>query len=199
MEILLTRHPPIENPFNICYGQFEMPLSNPLDSFITDFLEINKKDQPDFTFSSPSSRCIIPLEESGIIDFQPIDHLKELSFGEWEGKAWNEISMEQLEPWMYNYFFNSPPGGESYQELIIRVQDFLGQYLGLPSIDLTLSISDKKYWIISHAGPIRAILSLIFGISPYEIMNWKIPFGKTWRIKIFSKASPVLFPPPVNP
>ena len=65
-----------------------------------------------------------PLAEAHGLTVQPLDELKEVCFGEWEGLSYDEIKAkwsDQLE-----LFFKQPaqcrmPGGESFDDVALRV------------------------------------------------------------------------------
>src|SRR5207249_365456 len=54
--------------------------------------------------------------------------LREIYFGDWEGRSWNEI--EAADPavassWLKGYPHNTPPGGETFHDFEQRVRDEL--------------------------------------------------------------------------
>lgn len=86
-----------------------------------------------------------PLAEAHGLTVQPLDELKEVCFGEWEGLSYDEIKekwSDQLE-----LFFKQPaqcrmPGGESFDDVALRVRSVCE--------DLFKNNSDKNIAIASH-------------------------------------------------
>jgi alpha-ribazole phosphatase len=80
------------------------------------------------------------------------DRLKELNFGEWENRTWDEISeMEAGKKWFTDYLNETCPGGESYHDMLHRVKNFIAD---LPQ-------SSGNILVITHAGIIRAFQVLL--------------------------------------
>lgn len=93
--------------------------------------------------------------------------LRELNFGDWTGiSIWE---MEEKDPelfrrWQEDPWNISPPGGETFRELTERVMNILEE--------ITRRHRDEDVLIVSHAGPIKA---MIFGlISATGRAYWNI-------------------------
>ncbi len=69
-----------------------------------------------------------------IVGYDPIEiatdaRLKEISFGDWELRFWEDIEREEpaaVAAWRADRFNNRPGGGENYPDLIARLRDWLG-------------------------------------------------------------------------
>jgi alpha-ribazole phosphatase len=151
---------------DICYGQLDIDLSDrfPEESKeVLDKLPVSVEDS--VVYSSPLSRCRKLASEltTGNIYFD--DRLKELDFGEWEGKKWDDIDSERLQEWMTDFVNVSCPGGESYLELTERVLDWW---------DELLERRDEYVIVITHAGVMRCLLAHVL----------EMPFSKSFRIVI---------------
>lgn len=83
--------------------------------------------------------------------------LLEYHFGNWEGKAWDEIPAKELTPWMDDFVNQRPRGGETYQELKERVVSFVEEVRHFPVNDLPLVV-------VTHAGVLRSVLSYLLSI-----------------------------------
>ena len=83
------------------------------------------------------------------------DRLKELTFGEWEGLTWREVEKidaacvraRKADKWGF-----TPPGGESYATLALRVGSWLDE-------------RDGDCFVAAHGGVARALLVLIAGVA----------------------------------
>lgn len=100
-------------------------------------------------------------------DYRVIDDLRELTFGHWEGLTWKEVRREhpagararEADKWRF-----TPPGGESYETLAIRVGRVMD---GI----------DRPSVMVAHGGVARALLRLS-GMSPAKACVADIWQGK---------------------
>jgi len=172
MNLYLVRHTRVNVPAGICYGETDVDVR---DSFQEDAGEvISKLDGIHFThcFSSPLTRCRILantiIKNSLIIRYD--DRLKELNFGQWEGKQWSELCQTPQGRLWYNDYINTVcPGGESYADLLERIRSFLDDLKKLPG--------NSEVLIVSHGGPIRSILVCLENIDPTKIFDVSINHG----------------------
>ncbi|MBY0425842.1 MAG: alpha-ribazole phosphatase family protein [Cytophagales bacterium] len=172
MEVYLIRHtvPSIEK--GIVYGQLDIDVAN---SFMDEAALIQQKlpSDFDFVFSSPSLRCV-KLANLLFSDFQMDTRLQEINFGQWEGRKWDDIPLEELNPWMADYENVAPPGGENAIQLRARIQEFKS-FLEEQSL--------QKVALVSHAGVIRVFKSIIEGKNIKETFNEKIEYGSISVLK----------------
>ncbi|MDO5977679.1 alpha-ribazole phosphatase [Flavivirga spongiicola] len=174
MEIYIIRHttPNIEK--GVCYGQTDLNL---VDTYLEEFKTIKQQipNSKKCTIkSSPLKRCALLANHLG----SPVlfdDRLKELDFGDWEMKPWNDISEEILNPWMEDFVYTRVPNGESYIDLASRINSFFE--------DIIKSHDKQPLIIVSHAGPIRAFLSSVLNISLEKSFRIKIQYGDVFHLK----------------
>ncbi len=108
--------------------------------------------QPSLMLTSPLERCAQPaghLAHALKCELSYRAALRELSFGEWEGRTWSEIHRldgARLSHWSEDVVHRSPPGGESAEELESRVHGCLR----------TIHTSGDIV-LVAHAGVIRAL------------------------------------------
>lgn len=167
MEILLVRHttPNIEK--GICYGHADIDVQT---SFSKELELIKEQIQPkktDLVFSSPLLRCkklAESLYETVIYD----DRLKEINFGDWELKKWNEIEEKALNLWMSNFVTAAPTNGEAFADLYLRVSNFI-KNLPKPS---------KRIVIITHAGVMRSFFCYKNNIALEKAFELKLSYGE---------------------
>ncbi len=172
MEIYLVRHttPNIEK--GICYGQSDIGIT---DSFQSEVKEIHQQipiEQISTVYSSPLQRCKL-LAKTFNKDIIFDNRLKELNFGDWELQTWDSIHSKALDPWMNDFVNIQVPNGESYILLQQRILDFY------TSLDHS---SEEKIIIVTHAGPIRALLSHIRQIDLKDSFDIKIGYGEVITI-----------------
>ena len=70
----------------------------------------------------------VPLKPTFEEEAEREDRIKEVNFGEWEMKSWNELSSDpRSEAWFKDWVNNPTPNGESLQDQYDRVSDFLNE------------------------------------------------------------------------
>jgi alpha-ribazole phosphatase len=182
MFLTLVRHTRVDVPNGFIYGQTDVPLA---DSFEHEASEVVQKlDVTTFEaiYSSPLTRCRL-LAERFQQNIQYDSRLMEMDFGVWEGKLWDNIeNTSEATEWFKNYLEVACPGGESYIDLINRTTSFLNE---LQAQEI------QNCCLVTHGGPIRAILSVVEGKSPEEMFNQKISYGEVIQIEIKNRINTV--------
>lgn len=98
--------------------------------------------------------------------------LKERSFGKWEGMTFSEIQKEfpdEFDAWVKNPMKNSPPGGESTEDVIVRVMPVFNE--------IVRNHENRHVAIVSHGGVNRVILCTILGIPLEHIFRVEQEFA----------------------
>ncbi|BDS11190.1 alpha-ribazole phosphatase [Aureispira anguillae] len=172
MQIYVSRHTKVNIQTGICYGQTEIQL---LDSFQMEADLLQKKIPLDLdaVITSPLSRCHLLAKR---FCHQPLieDALLEMNFGDWELQAWDRIDPEQLQTWMDDFVHNSPPNGESMQQLYERVANFM---------DRLRATSYQKVLLVTHAGVIRCIWAYLLAIPLKNTFKITVDYN---RVLVFN-------------
>lgn len=137
---------------------------------------VPEKPQWQHIVSSPLKRCLEfgqELADDLQITINVEDNLKEIGFGEWEGKTPDDILAEDSEA--LNHFYqdpvhNRPKGAEPLDTFSERVWNaylsIIGQHQG------------KHILIVAHAGVARAITANILKMSLNDVYSrLKIEYG----------------------
>ena len=175
MELYVIRHTEVHNPDNLCYGNFDIPLLKDYE-LKSDLLFYNLPNNIDQIFSSPSKRCTDLLDYQNV-DFITKNELRELDFGDWEGKKWDEINQNDLNFWMEDYVNRQPKNGEKMIDLYNR------------SIKFTYDVfylNHKKILFVTHSGVIRALLSEALDINLRNIFDIPIKFNEIYKFNFNS-------------
>jgi alpha-ribazole phosphatase len=185
MNLILIRHTRIHNPNNLCYGRYEIDLSNSFPRELEE-LQINLTNLlEDSTFhpktvksiySSPSKRCTLLAEKLRkflIIDTPIIidDRLMEYNFGDWEGVSWNEIDESESSNWMKDFVNIPAPNGEVMTGFAERVNQFLSDIKDFESNKDDLNI------IITHGGWIRLAKAKMQNIALDKVFDIEVDYG----------------------
>lgn len=115
--------------------------------------------------------------DTPIIEMQ---ELRELGFGNWEGKTLSDIKNEESElfdTYLNNPLLYKPSSGETITELLKRVE------LAIKEIEKT---GGRNVLIVSHGVTIRAIISILknLGIDEYK----EIPVYPGASLSVFEKG-----------
>ena len=175
MEIYLIRHTTPDINKSICYGQSDILLANTFLEEASIIQEKFKHISFDAVFSSPLYRCV-ELAKLLKPNFYLDNRLKELDFGDWELKKWDDIPLSESRYWMNDFVNEAPPNGESYVALQQRVLDFYNELVDKPF---------GRVVIITHAGVIRALLSYLRGIALVNSFDLiKVGYGEVFKCVI---------------
>ncbi len=146
---------------------------------------IDKMDEYDYrgierVYSSTLKRCV---ETAEILydgcDIIGMDDLRELDFGEFEGKSVEElINREDYKEWLKGGLDNSPPGGESLQEMIARIYSALDRI-----IRNMMNEGIYTAAIVTHSGIISNMLSC-FGLPKYKPNEITCKVGEGFELLI---------------
>lgn len=170
MPLYLVRHTQVAVMPGTCYGQLDVPLAS---SFAEEACTVRRRlehlcaDALPPIWTSPSLRCAL-LAQSLSPDFQSDIRLKELNFGDWEGKSWDEIDSPEARYWGDHWQSAAPPNGESLPQLLQRLSDFINQ----------LNCADAI--VITHAGPIRALHHQLLNEPLEQAFARPIGFGEVF-------------------
>jgi alpha-ribazole phosphatase len=170
----LIRHTPPDVKKGVCYGQSDLDLRGNTDFYF----ETVRKNLPKSSlpiFSSPLRRCSDLGEFLNQKNLTLDPRLKEIDFGDWELKEWDSIPKEEISPWYADYLNISPPKGESFNQLLDRVEQFYE--------DTLLNLKESSI-IISHHGPLRIMLGLNRGMELKDIFDLKLSFGEVVELEL---------------
>ncbi|WP_205743183.1 histidine phosphatase family protein [Halioglobus maricola] len=165
-KLTLLRHAHAQRPEGRCIGQWEHPLSN------RGFDEIRALAQG---WAGPLPRHIISSDIGRARETantlarllgatEPLldERLREISMGDWEGRAWDEIyarEAEEVDAWGDNWVSCGPPGGESAEQVALRMQ-------------AVVSDSAPGTLLISHRGALGILLCSRAGRPLTHALNY---------------------------
>jgi len=179
MKLYLVRHTKVNLLSGVCYGQSDVGLADTFEDEKNTIIHKLQSLEFDRIYSSPLKRCVLLAESISNNQFEVRydKRLMELNFGDWEYKIWDEIEKTDYAKKWFEDFTGIPcPGGESYQDLINRVKDFLD--------DLKKDKTTNSPLIICHSGTIRAFYSIINQLEPKESFKLQLDFGQILAIEM---------------
>ena len=101
------------------------------------------------------------------------DRLRELDFGDWEGRPWSDIPKIQTTVWAKDVWNQSAPGGESYSGMHARVS---------AAWESLLLIADETLVVVGHAGPLRALLTIALELPAESFIRFHLDYGGIARL-----------------
>ncbi|QDD91858.1 histidine phosphatase family protein [Pseudomonas oryzihabitans] len=133
--------------------------------------------QPAFTLilSSPQQRCArfaewLAAEQGAELALEP--DLRELDFGDWEGRSAADLMQDQAEAlglfWADPYAY-TPPGGEPVVRFAERVQAAVARWRP--------RLQGQRSLIVTHGGVIRLLLARQRGLAPKDLLQVEAPYA----------------------
>lgn len=184
--LTLIRHTKPDIAQGICYGQLDIDVAH---SFAVEAATVSGwLSPPDLIITSPllrTQRLAEYLATEHRCELRSHASLMEMRFGDWEGRAWNDIARGEIDAWSADVLHYVPPNGESAQQLVQRVQSMLQDLAQLPQQHIA---------IVAHGGSIRAVLAQLADISLSQTLDWQIDYGAVIGMARLIKSSPT--PPP---
>lgn len=161
MRLYLVRHPRPAVAEGICYGRTDLDLAEDAAAVAAVLRPQLPAGLP--LFSSPLRRCrqlAAALHPAPVLD----PRLLEMDFGAWEMRPWKALDRAALDAWAAQPLDFAPPGGESPAQLLQRAREFLA---GLESDAI----------VVTHAGVIKALSGLLYGLPPAEWIGLSFDYG----------------------
>ncbi len=178
--LLLIRHAePDEDARGRCYGRLDVGLSPAGLASAERLAESLRAVELDAVYVSPRLRAVqtaSALGASRTVD----DRLRELDFGQFEGRTYDEIEREHPEffrSWMETPTLIRFPGGESYAELRERVAAAVGY--------IVEANTDKTVALVTHGGVIRAALAVALGLPDDRAFALALGYARLSIVDMF--------------
>lgn len=189
MKLLLTRHG--QTDWNIArryQGQTDIPLNE------TGLLQAELLAQRLAThtihaiYSSDLSRAMNTAKAIASAQEQtPVLHSdtrwRELSFGNWEGMTYQEMSAhspELFEAWMKDSLTISTPNGETHRQLADRVQSAFDE--------IKAKHNDETILVVGHSGSIQTLLALTLGVDLSRYWQFRVSQTSLSELTIYEDA-----------
>lgn len=126
----------------------------------------------DQVVSSPLRRCSEFAEafcQRHELKFRVEPDLREIGFGDWEGKTQQQLLKENERAFRAFYqdpVMNTPAGAESILDFRQRIAEVVDR--------LEQDFADKRVLIVSHAGVMRAVVGRVLRLPDHALFRLKI-------------------------
>ncbi len=130
--------------------------------------------------SSPLSRCVSfasALAKRHAIPLQLDERLREMDFGDWEGRTAAELMAtvpDALTRFWQDPLHHGPPQGESLLSLRKRVLATWNEIVD----------RQRPVLIVTHGGPIRVILNRALDKPPERLMEINVPHAALFSLRV---------------
>ena len=179
----LVRHAAPQVAPGTCYGALDVP-ADPQATQQTARRLAEALPTGTLMSHSPLQRCeqlahyLIALRPD--LASNPDPRLREMDFGDWEGRPWADIARSEIDAWTQDFAHHPPGGGESVNHVMQRVAQ---------ALDSTRNSGQDTVWV-THAGVIRATRLLLAGQRQvqhaHEWPTEAVPFG-AWEVHGLSR------------
>jgi alpha-ribazole phosphatase len=179
----LVRHGTPAGVTGRCIGHCDVPLSEAgreeMRRLATSLpAEARRIVSSDLTRAVDSARV---LAEAMNIPVSTDSRLREMDFGDWDGKDWRDIhatDADALSHWCGDFVNAPPPGGESLASMAARVALWLDDPATVRADGETGdSSTDSSTIVVAHAGVIRASICIITGVPLQHIFEITVDYG----------------------
>lgn len=176
MKLVFIRHTSVDLPRGICYGNSDVALASTFSQEARAVKDNLKQYTFDITYCSPLSRCVRLAEFCGYPDAIKDSRLKEINFGDWEMKSYDEITGPELQEWFADYINVAPPGGESVVDQRKRLQNFVEE--------IKNTHPESTAGVFTHGGIIINALVVYGGKSYGNLYDSVPPYGSIIEIEV---------------
>lgn len=145
----------------------------------------------DLIVTSPLSRCAAFAAALGERHGLPVEtepRLREVGFGDWEGRVPGELYAEDPDGVMG--FWTDPvghpaPGGESIEAFRDRVQAAWSELLERHG--------ERHLLLVTHGGVIRVLLGVVLGAPLSHLFRLEVPYAGLSRVRVSGGLPRVVF------
>lgn len=166
MRLYLVRHPKPIVAADTCYGCTDLTVSTEERARVLSSLRRTLPEREPI-FCSPLQRCAVLAD--GLADAlhsEPVVRdvrLVEMSFGNWEMRAWNDIPRTEIDAWADDLVQYRAGGGENVLQIAQRARAFY---------DDLMQSRRECVIVVCHAGTIRLLLACQQGLPPVEMARY---------------------------
>ncbi|HMU93602.1 MAG TPA: alpha-ribazole phosphatase [Anaerolineales bacterium] len=187
MKLYLTRHGQTDwNTAGRYQGQSDTPLNETGLRQAEQIAKRLSKETIHAIYSSDLSRAANTAQS--IADFHALEIKKdsrwrELSFGDWEGMTYQEMSAsspELFEAWMKDPLTISTPNGETLAQLAERVKAAFNE--------IKREHKDQTVLVVAHSGSLQSLLSVTLGVDLNRYWQFRISQASLSEMNVYEDS-----------
>jgi alpha-ribazole phosphatase len=156
-DIYLLRHgETVLNQKKVYYGRIDCDLTSKGVHQAKTLNPFFSRLEPDLVYTSPLLRAVhtadLVLGETDALRVAD-ERLSELSFGDWEGKHFEELSGDPLyEKWCKDWQHTAPPQGESFADMAERTRCFFSDLM---------DSAEERILVVSHHAVLQQLMAYL--------------------------------------
>lgn len=178
----MIRHTRPDVPEGLCYGRRDVGLDgSDLAACVPRIAQQLPRGMP--IHSSPATRCtqladLLANETGGLLAGTDA-RLHEMDFGDWEGRLWRELPMQETQRWTSDIVRETPPNGENFMAMWARVADFYQA-----TMYAALEQGAPRIAIVAHAGSLKVMLMQAMRLAPAQYAAFDLAQGRVSRLDV---------------
>jgi alpha-ribazole phosphatase/probable phosphoglycerate mutase len=183
--LILVRHcEPQHDARGLCYGTLDIGLSAAGHEHAARLAARLAEHSYDAVYASPRTRTVdtaVPIAAGRGLEPVIDDDLREIDFGELEGRSYDEIA--QTDPDFYRAWMETPtqvrfPGGEGFGDVKRRA---------LPALE-RIRVRHDSAVVVTHGGVVRAGVAAWLGMPDEAIFRLAQEYGGVTIVDWFGAA-----------
>lgn len=207
--LVLVRHGVATDAHGRCIGHTDLPLSPGGRAAVAELARSWQGAVPSRLVTSDLARAAASariLADAWRLIAEPEARLREMFFGEWDGRSWRELGEAdgtRLAHWMADWSHEATPGGEGFPDVAARAAAWLAEL----RVDF---VGGETIVAVAHAGSIRALLSHLLGWTPAQAFHARLDHAGVTALELGPGLEPLgadllccnattFPPPPANP
>lgn len=187
--LILVRHGLADGAAGRCVGHADLALSAPGAAAVRRLVRSWSGPPPARLVTSDLARAADTaalFADAWGMRAEPDARLREMHFGEWEGRGWDEIGAgdaARLHRWMSGWTEERAPGGEGFPDVAARVAAWVA--------DLRASCGGGATVLaVAHAGSIRALLCHLLGWTPAQAFRARVDHAHATALALGAAPAP---------
>jgi alpha-ribazole phosphatase len=192
--LYLVRHGAAEGAEGRAVGHVDLPLAAHGRRAV-ERLAATWQGPPPRLVTSPLRRAVetaaLLAAAWGLPAAEPEPRLAEMRFGDWDGRAWDDIhaaDAARLAAWGERWWQAPTPGGEGFADLVRRVAAWWDEW----SAAGEGGAGGAATVAVTHAGPIRALLAARLGVARDELWDLAVGTARVTAVEAAPGQSPRL-------
>lgn len=166
IRVLAIRHAPVTVE-RVFYGQTDVPTTLDASEAAARIEHTVTEFDPGTIWSSDAVRCREPaalLSERLGVQHRIDQRVREMSYGDWEGRAWDAVPRAEVDEWMTDWQNRSPPGGESVTAFTERVAAWWRE------------LGPGQHFLMAHAGVVHCLDVVAAGLAWEKTVEQRLDF-----------------------
>jgi len=137
--------------------------------------------------ASPLARCRLfaePMTRSRGISLDILPDMREMDFGDWEGKGSDAVDTELLRQFRISPSGFQAPHGEAFDAFSVRVIRCWKAWIA--------DANAERRMLVTHGGVLRVLLAWLLGMPDAHVWRLHLPYASWSRVSLLEGEQPRL-------